>query len=204
MVLQIVKQSRPWVYEDLPSNIVINDHDRGRFVPNLSAYVIETMKTDDFIQARGLLRNNLFNCNTCSSLHTCLETITGRGYLGDVCLTRGRMVTTMINEMFNGERCMACAEYTKFQSALFPSGWACSQECENKMKKYLDYIDTPHRLRAMWYKDLDLGSLRFMYNEPHCGLHRTNKACMLHYVNNYTFLKAKITKKKLPKIFGFL
>ena len=126
MRLLVAKRSRPWADEDLPRNICITQTNRGSFDPQTTEKIDQLMaQGENFVQAKAILRNNLLNCSTCSSLEECLEKITGCGYLGNLRLLRGRMVTNLLNEMFNGERCMICLKSNTFQSAFLPSGYAC-------------------------------------------------------------------------------
>ena len=179
--LQVIKRSRPWTEEDLPKPLLI-DHPSA-FRETVRVVRSETGDLDYYKQS---ITTNLYNCNSCRNIVDCLETISGARQEGEIIVKRGKFVTDIINRVFSGKCCSICIKGSgQYNSRFLPGGWVCSGECELKFMTdfVVPFINNPHRLRAAWYSSLDLGSLYYMWNEPKCGMHHTNRACMLHYVD---------------------
>ena len=178
--LQVIKRHRPWSDGDLPRTLTVNHpaaYKNTVFIVNQAPG--ETLYYKESITA------NLYNCNTCPDIVNCLETITGTRWDGDIQIKRGRCITDSLNRIFAGKCCAICLKENNFSSLFLPDRWVCSPACEeNFIRNFVaPFKNNPHRLRAAWFSSLDFGSSHYMWNEPKCGLHLTNRACMLHYID---------------------
>ena len=201
VTLRVKNKFRPWLLSDITPSITVQGGG-GTFMPGLREALIRqqrgTLTGEELISLKKGVKYALFNC-TCGVLTECLDKLTGNTCFGIRTCKRGELITNLINGFFNGERCAICmgarvqVNLTRadYEGVVVPKNWCCKYECEQEfiVEYLIPFGETPHRMRAQWYKGLVgkniklLEILNYVRNYPRCGLHHSHKACLLHSID---------------------